>query len=90
MLVYGATTFRAFREFVAEYDEPYYESLNALPKIVFSSTLQEPLGWSNSTVIAEDAVAAMARLKRGPTTTTFVRRQRVRGGRLVGTRPPNR
>ena len=64
VLVYGATTFRAFREFVAEYDEPYYESLNALPKIVFSSTLQEPLGWSNSTVISEDAVTAMERLKR--------------------------
>ena len=64
VLVYGATTFRAFREFVTEYDEPYYESLNALPKIVFSSTLQEPLGWSNSTVISEDAVTAMARLKR--------------------------
>lgn len=64
VLVYGATTFRAFREFVADYDEPYYESFNALPKIVFSSTLQEPLGWSNSTVISEDAVTAMARLKR--------------------------
>ena len=64
VLVYGATTFRAFREFVVQYDEPYYESLNTLPKIVFSSTLQEPLGWSNSTVISEDAVTAMARLKR--------------------------
>jgi hypothetical protein len=30
VLVYGATTFRAFREFVVEYDEPYYESLNAV------------------------------------------------------------
>ncbi len=64
VLVYGATTFREFRRFVAEYDEPYYDSLNALPKIVFSSTLQQPLGWSNSTVISEDAVTAMARLKR--------------------------
>lgn len=64
VLVYGATTFRAFREYVVEYDEPYYDSLNALPKIVFSSTLREPLGWSNSTVISEDAVTAMARLKR--------------------------
>jgi hypothetical protein len=43
-LVYGARTFREFREFVVEYAEPYYESLNALPKIVFSSTLHEPLG----------------------------------------------
>ncbi len=39
VLVYGARTFREFRKFVVEYDEPYYESLNALPKIVFSSTL---------------------------------------------------
>ena len=64
VLVYGATTFREFREFVVEYDEPYYDSLTASPKIVFSSTLSEPLGWSNSTVIAEDAVTAVGRLKR--------------------------
>ena len=64
VLVYGATTFRELRKFVVEYDEPYYESLNALPKIVFSRTLEEPLGWSNSRVISEDAVTAMTRLKR--------------------------
>jgi dihydrofolate reductase len=64
VLVYGATTFREFREFVVEYDEPYYDSLNALPKIVFSKTLSEPLGWANSTLISEEAVTAMARLKR--------------------------
>lgn len=64
VLVYGATTFREFRKFIAEYDEPYYDSLTALPKIVFSSTLREPLGWSNSTVISEDAVTEMQRLKR--------------------------
>jgi dihydrofolate reductase len=64
VLVFGATTFREFRKFVVEYDEPYYDSLNDLPKIVFSSTLQEPLGWQNSTLIAEDAVVAIERLKR--------------------------
>lgn len=64
VLVYGANTFAAFRKFVTMFDEPYYDSLNTLPKIVFSSTLEEPLGWSNSTVISEDAVTAMARLKR--------------------------
>jgi dihydrofolate reductase len=64
VLVFGATTFREFRQFVVEYDEPYYDSLNALPKIVFSSTLTEPLGWQNSTLISEDAVAAIERLKR--------------------------
>jgi dihydrofolate reductase len=64
VLVFGATTFRQFREFVTLYDEPYYDRLNELPKIVFSSTLEAPLGWQNSTVIDEDAVTAIERLKR--------------------------
>jgi dihydrofolate reductase len=46
------------------FDEPYYDSLNELPKIVFSSTLEDPLGWRNSTVLHEDAVTAIERLKR--------------------------
>jgi len=64
VLVFGGTTFREFRQFVVEYDEPYYDSLNRLPKIVFSKTLEEPLGWQNSTLISEDAVTAIDRLKR--------------------------
>ncbi len=65
VLVFGATTFREFRTFVVEYDEPYYQSLNALPKIVFSSTLDpEAPGWENATVVNEDAVTAIERLKR--------------------------
>ena len=63
VLVFGATTFREFRSFVKEYDEPYYDSLNELPKLVFSRTLEEPLGWQNSTVLREDAVTAIERLK---------------------------
>lgn len=64
VFVFGATTFREFRGFVTEYDEPYYESLNNHQKIVFSRTLEEPLGWENSTVLREDAVSAIERLKR--------------------------
>ncbi|GAB3578082.1 dihydrofolate reductase family protein [Leifsonia lichenia] len=64
VLVFGATTFRQFRTFVNVFDEPYYDSLDRLPKIVFSRTLEEPLGWDNSTVLAEDAVTAIDRLKR--------------------------
>jgi dihydrofolate reductase len=64
VLVFGGTTFREFRRFVVDYDEPYYESLNTLPKIVFSSTLEEPLGWANSRVVREDAVSVVDRLKR--------------------------
>ncbi|MFB8277900.1 dihydrofolate reductase family protein [Nocardia colli] len=64
VLVFGATTFRQFRKFVTMFDEPYYDSLNKLPKLVFSSTLEAPLGWANSTVLDEDAVTAIERLKR--------------------------
>ncbi|MCP2638403.1 dihydrofolate reductase family protein [Microbacterium sp. HD4P20] len=63
VLVFGATTFREFRSFVRDYDEPYYDSLNELPKLVFSRTLEEPLGWQNSRVLREDAVTAIERLK---------------------------
>ncbi|MCD2442821.1 dihydrofolate reductase family protein [Agromyces sp. SYSU K20354] len=64
VLVLGATTFREFAKFVKLFDEPYYDRLNEMPKLVFSSTLdpQDP-GWENSTVLAEDAVAAIRRLK---------------------------
>ncbi|WP_022891174.1 dihydrofolate reductase family protein [Agromyces subbeticus] len=64
VLVLGATTFRQFRTFVTTFDEPYYDRMNEMQKIVFSSTLEEPLGWENSTVIDEDAVTAIERLKR--------------------------
>ena len=46
VLVFGAQTFREFATFVVDYDEPYYQSLNELPKIVFSSTLDpDAPGW---------------------------------------------
>ena len=64
VLVFGATTFREFASFVVDYDEPYYESLNRAQKLVFSSTLEEPVNWENSTVINEDAVTTIERLKR--------------------------
>lgn len=46
--------------------------LAAVPKIVFSSTLQGPLDWPNSTLVTGDAVEAVRELKRtgtGPLST---------------------
>jgi dihydrofolate reductase len=46
--------------------------LAAVPKVVFSSTLQGPLGWPNSELVSGDAVAAVKNLKRkaaGPLST---------------------
>jgi dihydrofolate reductase len=62
VLVLGAKTFRQFSKFVKMFDEPYYDRMNQMPKIVFSRTIDEP-EWENSTVIAEDAVTAIRRLK---------------------------
>jgi dihydrofolate reductase len=38
--------------------------LAAMPKIIFSSTLTEPLAWPNSELISGDAVEAVRELKR--------------------------
>jgi dihydrofolate reductase len=41
--------------------------LAAVPKMVFSSTLQAPLDWPNSTLVTGDAVEAVRELKRSGT-----------------------
>jgi dihydrofolate reductase len=43
--------------------------LAAMPKVVFSSTLQDPLTWPNSELVAGDAVEAVAEMKRTRTGT---------------------
>ncbi len=63
-LVFGANTYRLMASFVADMGEdPSFASLNAARKIVISRTLEEPLEMDNSTLIAEDAVDAVPRLK---------------------------
>ncbi len=43
--------------------------LAAVPKVVFSSTLQEPLTWPNTELVTGDAVQAVAELKQTRTGT---------------------
>lgn len=62
-LLMGATTYRMFRGFAAE-GEDFVDELTRRPKIVFSSTLEEPLAWDNSRLVARDAVEAVGELKR--------------------------
>ena len=62
-LVFGANTYRAMAGFVATQEGPNFAALNAARKIVISRTLEEPLGMGNSTLIAEDALDAVPRLK---------------------------
>jgi len=44
-------------------DNPFTEVLNNAQKYVASTTLKEPLLWSNSTLLSGDAAAAVATLK---------------------------
>ena len=63
-LVLGAGTYRLMAGFAAESDhDPAFDALTARDKIVISRTLKEPLEWANTTLIAEDAVDAVKRLR---------------------------
>ena len=62
-LLMGATTYRLMSGLASE-GEPGTDALAGLPKLVFSSTLQEPLAWPNSRLISRDPVEAVRELKR--------------------------
>jgi dihydrofolate reductase len=49
-------------EFRAE-EEASVDGLTRAPKVVFSSTLQEPLTWANTTLVRGDAVEAVRSMK---------------------------
>ena len=58
----GATTYRVMSGFAAA-GEPGTEPLAGMSKIVFSTTLREPLAWANTRVVARDAVEAVREMK---------------------------
>jgi dihydrofolate reductase len=58
----GATTYRLMSRFAAD-GEPGTEALSGMSKVVFSSTLSEPLSWSNTQLVARDPVEAVRELK---------------------------
>jgi dihydrofolate reductase len=62
-LVFGANTYRLMERFAPEMEDPSSGALRDARKIVISRTLEEPLTWKNSTLIAEDALDAIPRLK---------------------------
>lgn len=61
-LLMGAKTYRVMSALTAG-GEPGTDVLNGIHKYVFSSSLEKPLTWENSTLVREDAVAYVRRLK---------------------------
>ena len=58
----GANTYRLMAGLAAD-GEPGTDALAGLAKIVFSSTLKEPLSWASTRLIAQDPVEAVRELK---------------------------
>lgn len=60
----GATTFRLMEGFASQADDAGSQALNRARKVVFSSTITEPLSWANSERVSGDAVAVVRDLKK--------------------------
>ena len=58
----GASTYRLMSGFAAQ-GEPGTDVLAGVSKIVFSSTLTEPLAWANTQLVTQDAVEAVRKMK---------------------------
>ncbi|MET9019171.1 dihydrofolate reductase family protein [Actinopolymorpha sp. NPDC004070] len=61
-ILMGATTYRVMSGFAADGEEGT-DVLAGLPKIVFSSTLTEPLAWPNSRLVSGDPIKAVREMK---------------------------
>lgn len=73
-LLMGANTYRLMSGFAAGATPPgidelstdedaMFNGLTAAPKVVFSSTLEEPPSWANTTLVRDDAVEAVRAMK---------------------------
>jgi dihydrofolate reductase len=67
-LLMGANTYREMYEFTIQTDLPSEEAdsmagLNNATKVVFSSTLEDPLPWANTQLIRGDAVESVRKMK---------------------------
>ena len=62
----GANTYRLMHGLATD-GEPGTDSLADMSKIVFSSTLTEPLAWENTRLVTQDAAEAVRALKQNGT-----------------------
>jgi len=67
-LLLGRRTYEAFAAFWPDQpeDNPFTDVMNNFRKFVASTTLEEPLSWSNSTLLKGDAAEAVAGLREQP------------------------
>ena len=61
-ILMGANTYRLMSDLAGD-GESGTEALADMPKIVFSSTLTEPLSWPNTRLVSQDAVEVVREMK---------------------------
>ncbi len=81
-LLMGANTYRLMYAFAAEpessnpnataEESAATSELTRMQKVVFSSTLEAPLPWANTVLVTEDAVEAVAAMKRDGTSMSTI------------------
>jgi dihydrofolate reductase len=60
----GATTYREMSGYAVQLpDDPGLAGMTAMPKVVYSATLEEPLSWANTELVTGDAVADVRQRK---------------------------
>jgi dihydrofolate reductase len=62
-ILMGATTYRLMSHFATTSEDPSFAQLTNTSKVVFSSTLENPLAWANTRLIDGDAVQAVRTMK---------------------------
>jgi dihydrofolate reductase len=65
-LLIGRVTYEGFAAAWPQREGPFAEKMNSMPKHVVSSTLAEPLEWSNSHLLRGDVAEAVGKLKAQP------------------------
>jgi dihydrofolate reductase len=63
LIVMGRTTYEAFAQFAASATDEVSTRMRETPKVVFSSTLKEPLRWKNTQLNSGIAAKEIAALK---------------------------
>ena len=69
VMLLGRVTYQEFAAYwpgVSSEEQPFAGYMNATPKYVVSTTLDEPLEWNNSVLVRGNVAEEIARLKRQP------------------------
>ena len=62
-ILMGANTYRLMSDFATESDDPSFVALTEMSKVVFSSTLENPLSWANTRLVEQDPIGAVRSMK---------------------------